>query len=80
MNAFAGSWKDQSGVTATIDEKENNATVKMSNGRGSFAGFEVDLYAPVISVNFTDDKPFTGVLSQDKAKIFWSNGTVWSRA
>lgn len=79
MNTFAGTWKDQSGVTITIDENKNNLTVKMGNGRGPFVGFEVDLYAPVINVNFTDDQAFTGVLSQDGKKIFWSNGTVWSR-
>ena len=79
MNTFAGTWKDQSGVTITIDENQKNLVVKMGNGRGPFAGFEVDLYAPVISVNFTDDKPFTGVLSQDGKKILWNNDTVWSR-
>lgn len=79
MNAFLGTWKDQSGVVIVIDEHANIASVKMNNGRGPFAGFEVDLYSPVLSVNFTDDAPFTGVLSVDKSKIFWSNGTVWTR-
>ena len=79
MNAFAGTWTDHNGDKITVQESSNIITsLKYSNGRGPFLGSEVDLYAPVISVNFTDDKPFTGVLAGQQ--IQWSNGTVWTKS
>jgi len=79
MNEFTGSWVDQNGDTITITEKNNELSAKYSNGRGPFAGYEVDLAAPTVTINFTDDKPFTGVLASDK-KIYWSNTTIWKKA
>ncbi len=77
QNAFAGTWANGN-LVITIEEKQNIITsVKLSDGRPIFQGFEVDLYAPIISVNFSDDAPFTGVLSGNK--ILWSNGTVWTK-
>jgi hypothetical protein len=78
MNSFAGRWTDLGNVKITITEKNNLVSVKYANGRGPFRGFEVDLYAPVLSVDFTDDQPFTGVLAG--TTIQWSNGTVWKKA
>ena len=80
MNSFIGAWRDESGVEITIGERHNLLTVKYSNGRGPFGGYEIDkLPQPVAGVDFTDDGPFTGVLSVDKTVIYWSNGTKWSK-
>ena len=77
MDTFAGTWTLGT-ETITIQESNNIITsVKLSSGRGPFQGFEVDLYAPVISVNFTDDAPRTGVLAGNQ--IQWSNGTTWTK-
>lgn len=78
MNSFAGTWIDENDTEISVEQTENIATVAFSNGRGPFAGFEVDLYAPVLSVNFSDDAPFTGVLAG--SSIQWSNGTAWNRS
>ncbi len=78
QNVFAGTWVDLDNATITVTQNQNIITsVKYSNGRGCFQGSEVDLYAPIISVNFCDDAPSTGVLSGNK--ILWSNGTVWTK-
>ena len=78
MNDFQGQWNDGN-TSITVTSTANNVSVKYSNGRGPFTGYEIDLYSPVISVNFTDDKPFTGVLVNGNT-IAWSNGTSWRKA
>lgn len=79
MSTFEGKWKDLKKDIITVSETANNIELKYENGRGPFNGFEVDLTSAVINVNFTDEAPQTGVLSEDENKIFWSNETVWSR-
>lgn len=77
-NTFNGTWVDGNNDTITVSETAGLITLKYSNGRGPFSGFEVDLYSPVISVNFADDRPFTGVLTNSNT-ISWSNGTSWKK-
>lgn len=79
MSTFEGTWVDLNNDVISVSETANNIELMYSNGRGPFQGFEVDVTSAVINVNFTDDAPFTGVLSEDKNKIFWSNETVWTR-
>lgn len=79
MSTFKGKWVDLNNDIISVSETANNIELMYSNGRGPFQGFEVDLTSSVINVNFTDGKPHTGVLSEDKKKIFWSNETVWKR-
>jgi hypothetical protein len=74
---FDGSWNDG---TATIDSQSELVTIQMpGSGRPSANGSAVTVGAPVIYADFTDDAPFTGVLSADGQKILWSNTTVWTR-
>ena len=74
---FDGSWN---GGTATIDSQSELVTIQMpGSGRPSANGSAVTVGAPVIYADFTDDAPFTGVLSADGQKILWSNATVWTR-
>ncbi|HEX8170193.1 MAG TPA: hypothetical protein VF824_06615 [Thermoanaerobaculia bacterium] len=80
MNAFAGKWHyAPQNVTITVKETDDQVTeITMSDGRGPFTGFEVDLYAPVLSARFPDvPEKRSGVLSGDK--IYWSNNTIWTR-
>ncbi|EHQ24952.1 hypothetical protein [Mucilaginibacter paludis] len=80
MNSFIGNWTDHSNVTVTITERNNILTVKYGNGRGPFPGHEIDeLPQPACGVDFSDDAPFTGVLSPDGKTIYWSNGTKWTK-
>ena len=78
-STFAGTWVDKDSYTITVTERNNIITsVKYSNGRGSFQGYEVDLYAPIISVDFSDLGYLqSGVLAKDK--IQWSDGSFWTR-
>jgi hypothetical protein len=77
-NEFCGTWVDNNNDTISVTEAAGLINLKYSNGRGPFSGYEVDLYSPVISVNFADDQPFTGVLTNNNT-ISWSNGTSWKR-
>lgn len=87
MDAFNGKWKvkkdekDEKDVEIVVTGEKNFLTVKYSNGRGPFQGFEIDLTSPVINVNFTDDKPWVGVLGVNNGKtiIYWINGTTWTK-
>lgn len=72
---FDGSWN---GGTGIIGSQADTLTLQMP-GRPSAAGVAVNVGAPVIYADFTDDAPFTGVLSADGQKILWSNTTVWTR-
>jgi hypothetical protein len=72
---FDGSWNRGTGI---IGSQADTLTVQMP-GRPSAAGVAVNVGAPVIYADFTDDAPFTGVLSADGQKILWSNATVWTR-
>ena len=84
MDSFKGQWVDRANAVITIQEEKNLiSSVTYDNGRGPFQGFEIDLYSPVISVNFTDGDGDSGlqvgVMSLDKKTIMWSNTTVWTR-
>jgi len=84
MEAFNGKWKDQNNDIITIEESNNMAVLKYSNGRGPFSGYGLDLGSPVISVNFSDDSNpkeslQAGVMDFSKSSITWSNTTVWKR-
>ncbi|HEY0018318.1 MAG TPA: hypothetical protein VGC13_18580 [Longimicrobium sp.] len=72
---FDGSWNRGTGI---IGSQADTLTVQMP-GRSSAARVAVNAGAPVIYADFTDDAPFTGVLSADGQKILWSNATVWTR-
>ncbi|HEU0012813.1 MAG TPA: hypothetical protein VFQ45_03980 [Longimicrobium sp.] len=83
---FDGSWTDLSDTRITITSEADILTVVYSNGRGPFPGVSVTIGSPVIYVDFTDERPFTGVLTVESnrepvpgSKILWSNGTVWTR-
>jgi hypothetical protein len=79
---FDGSWTDHGHQQITITSEGDIVSVKYGNGRGPFTGVSVTIGSPVIYVDFTDDRPFTGVLAQGGggAKIMWSNETVWTRS
>lgn len=82
MNTFAGQWIDQDGATITVEQERNFATLKYSNGRGPFEGFQINLATPVINVDFSDGPQWTageqvGLQHSDGKTITWSNGTVW---
>lgn len=85
MDSFNGLWTDLNGTKITVEESDNKISITYDNGRGPFHGYEVDetpngpLAAPVIDVNFTDDRPGTGVLARGGAAIYWDNGTQWMR-
>ncbi len=85
MDSFNGTWIDLADTEITVVEKDGKVEVKYSNGRGPFNGYTLyetpngRLAAPVIDVNFTDDKPGTGVLAQGGGAIYWDNGTQWRR-
>jgi hypothetical protein len=74
---FDGSWNCG---TAIINSQAELVTIEMPGSRRpSASGSAVTVGAPVIYADFTDDAPFTGVLSVDKGKILWSNATIWTR-
>jgi|GEM_PF-1311528 len=73
---FDGSWN---GGTCAISSQASLLTLTMPDGRPSATGAAVAVGSPVIYADFTDDAPFTGVLSVDGQKILWSNNTVWTR-
>ncbi|MCE2030359.1 hypothetical protein [Sessilibacter corallicola] len=77
MNKFTGAWTDGHGTNIDITGEWNVLEVRISNGRGPFQGYSVDLSNPTISVNFSDDGAYTGVLGGNT--IYWSNGTTWSK-
>lgn len=79
MSSFAGTWVDQNDTTIQINSHENILRVEMSNGRGPFHGFELELTSPVLCVNFRDDASFVGALSNDGYVIHWNNGTFWRK-
>ncbi|MFL5541653.1 MAG: hypothetical protein ACJ8J0_21890 [Longimicrobiaceae bacterium] len=83
---FDGTWKDREEKEIAVASDGDILTVKYAGGRGHFTGFAGDIGTPVIYVNFTDHDGFSGVLSvaskvvpEERKKIFWSNGTVWTR-
>lgn len=83
---FDGSWTDMNGTQITITSEADIVTVNYGNGRGPFPGVSVTIGSPVIYVDFTDHRPFTGVLTVESKlgghggnKILWSNETVWTR-
>ena len=82
---FDGSWTDLKHTQITITSEGDLLTVKYANGRGPFTGISLVIGSPVIYVDFTDHRPFTGVLTVDSnhgqagQKILWSNETVWTR-
>jgi hypothetical protein len=70
---LVGSWNRG---TATIVPRGNGFAVRLSNGRGPFAGGFTG--GDRISVNFVDDRGCcTGVTNG--REIRWSNGTVWRK-
>jgi hypothetical protein len=82
---FNGSWTDLNGTQITITSEADILTVQYANGRGPFPGVSATLGSPVIYVDFTDHRPFTGVLTVESNRegpggnrILWSNGTVWT--
>ncbi|GAB5522475.1 MAG: hypothetical protein Roseis2KO_03470 [Roseivirga sp.] len=81
MSNFAGTWKDLADAIIDIKAKGRQLTIQYPPGRGAgpFQGHEIDLYHPVIDVNFYDKIPETGVLSNDRTTIYWGNGSKWVR-
>lgn len=77
MSNFIGKWKDQANVEIDVTGQGRTITIKYQNGRGPFTGHVIDLYHPVIDVNFSDKVPETGVMSNDGKKIYWCNGSEW---
>jgi hypothetical protein len=77
---FNGQWFDGNGDTITISSSADILSGTYSNGRGPFTGASADVGSPVIYMNFTDDAPFTGVLTVDERRILWSNHTIWQRS
>jgi hypothetical protein len=73
---FDGSWN---GARSIITSQASILNITMAEGRPSATGAAVSVGSPVIYADFTDDQPFTGVLSVDGQKILWSNNTVWNR-
>ncbi len=76
-NLFIGKWKDENGSTIAVTGSKDLITVKYDNGRGPFTGYEAKLISPIISVDFSDKTPYSGVLSSNGSKIYWGNDTVW---
>ncbi|MBC8754643.1 hypothetical protein H2O64_08150 [Kordia sp. YSTF-M3] len=79
MDFFNGVWIDEAKVEIKVSGSNNHLEVKYSNGRGPFHGLSIQLAQAVINVDFTDDKPFTGVASVSGDLIYWANGTTWRR-
>ncbi|QSJ16561.1 hypothetical protein JYQ62_33430 [Nostoc sp. UHCC 0702] len=91
LNAFVGNWVaavNPGTTVVTITEVNNIVTAKYINTdtgkqfRGPFTGFELDLYTPVINLNFNDSlypnwSENTGVLSADGKTIYWTSGQHW---
>ena len=77
---FDGRWTDGNGDTITVTSSADILSGKYGNGRGPFTGASADVGSPVIYMNFTDDAPFTGVLTVDGKRILWSNQTTWNRS
>jgi len=75
-NPFAGEWADEEGQDINVGGKDGNLTVIYGTGRGPFNGYYVHMAAWVVTINFTDDHPSTGVLVEGTT-IQWSNGTSW---
>lgn len=74
---FDGSWN---GGSAVITSQGAALTIAMpGTRRPSASGAAVTVGSPVIYADYTDDAPYTGVLSVDSSKILWSNTTVWTR-
>jgi hypothetical protein len=73
---FDGSWN---GGTCAISSQASILNLTLADGRPSATGAAVSVGSPVIYADFTDDAPFTGVLSVDGQTILWSNDTVWTR-
>ena len=71
-----GFWNSGEGPPrAKISVSSSSITINMSNfGRPTAHGAILD--ASTITVNFPDDRSYTGKLNQP-GKINWSNGTVW---
>ena len=83
---FDGSWTDLNGTEITVTSEADILSVTYANGRGPFPGVAVNVGTPVIYVDFTDHRPFTGVLTVESKrdpvaanKILWTNETVWTR-
>lgn len=84
MEAFKGKWIDRDNNVITVEESNNMAILRYSNGRGPFSGFGLDLGSPVVSVNFSDasnpkESLQAGVMDFSQKTITWSNTTVWNR-
>lgn len=82
MNTFKGVWRTDAswgvGVVAQINESNNIVTAFLNQDLDNpFPGFEVDLYAATLSVDFGGDRgQLTGVFSS--GKILWSDGSIWT--
>ena len=70
-------WTDGSTRSAAISEEWAGAIVidMSAFNRPAARGWFVTLNT--ITVNFPDDKTYTGDLSDDLTRITWSNGSVW---
>ena len=79
MSNLIGSWQDEASAIWTIESEAKLLKVFAVGGRGPFKGSEHDFSNAVIYVNFSDVKPETGVLSDDKKIIYWGNGTRWTK-
>lgn len=84
--AFDGRWVDENGTEITITSHDDFVSVQYAGGRGPFTGVAVTIGFSVIYVDFTDDRPYTGVLTVNSKrspeygeKILWNNETVWRR-
>ena len=82
---FDGIWTDLNNDQITITSEADFLTLQYSNGRGPFPGVAVSVGSPVIHADFTDHRPFTGVLTVESKRegaggntILWTNGTGWT--
>lgn len=78
---FHGIWTDENDTRIIVTHRDAVVYATYETGdRGPFTGVALELGSPVVYVNFTDDRAFTGVMTVDKSQILWSNSTVWTRA
>ena len=78
LESGGGFWNSTGEGTprAKISVSSSSITIDMSDfGRPTAHGSILD--ASTITVNFPDDRSYTGKLDQPR-KINWSNGTVWN--
>lgn len=76
---FDGTWVGEREIPVDVTSEGDFLTLQYSGGGGTFTGFAGLFGSPVISAQFKGNTPHSGVLTEDKNRVLWSNNTVWNR-